>query len=72
MFISFVSLVLRTFMMRRAAQAKLLDRRWIDDMLLELAKLKVTKIGETWRLNEVKKKQRDLMVALGVTPPFEL
>lgn len=72
MFIAFVSLVLRTFMMRRAAEAKLLDKRWIDDMLLELAKLKVTKIGETWRLNEVTKKQRDLLVALGVTPPFEL
>jgi len=72
MFVAFVSLVLRTFMMRRAAEAKLLDKNWIDDMLLELAKLKVTKIGETWRLSEVTKKQRELIAALGVTPPFDL
>jgi transposase len=72
MFVAFVSLVLRTFMLRRAVEAKLLDKRWIDDMLLELAKLKVTKIGEEWRLNEVTKKQRELIAALGVTPPYEL
>jgi hypothetical protein len=38
-------------------------------MLLELAKLKATRIGNEWKLSEVTKKQRELLLKRGVSLP---
>ena len=69
LFVLFVSLVLRSLLLERASGAKLLGKYWIDDMLLELAKLKATRIGEDWRLSEMTRKQRELLLKLGVPLP---
>jgi transposase len=69
--VEFIALVLRTSLLNRARDAGLLTRMWVTDMINELAKLKITRIGETWRLNEVSKKQRELLQALGVDHPVD-
>ena len=40
-------------------------------MINEMTKLKITRIGQTWRLNEVTKKQRELLKALHVDHPVD-
>lgn len=69
LFIMFVSLVLRSMLLERARQAKLLGKRWVDDMMLEMRKLKATRIGSVWRLSEVTKSMRDLLKALKIALP---
>jgi transposase len=65
-FILFLSLQLRSLLLQRARKAKLLGKMWIEELLRILGMLKVTRIGQEWRLNEVTKKQRELCSALGV------
>lgn len=61
--------VLRSLVLERASGAKLLGKYWIDDMLLELVKLKATRIGGDWRLSEMTRKQRELLLKLEVPLP---
>ena len=55
LFIFFVSLVIRARVLQKARNAELLDKNSIEDILLELAKLRAVKIGGKWRLTEISK-----------------
>jgi transposase len=59
LFIFFISLILRAILLRRAREAKLLDKSSIEEILMELSKLRAVKVGGKWRLTEVSKKTED-------------
>jgi transposase len=65
----FLSLLLRGLLLRRAREANLLGKIWTEEMLRILGMLKVTLIGQQWRVNEVTRKQRELFEALGAKAP---
>jgi transposase len=67
--ILFLSLLLRGMLLNRARKAGLLGKLWTEEMLRILSMLKVTLIGQQWRVNEVTKKRRELFEALGVKAP---
>jgi len=69
--VEFVAPVLRTSLLNRARDAGLLHKMWLTDIIDEMMKLKIARIGETWRLNEATKKQRELLKALGVDHPVD-
>jgi transposase len=71
LFIFFISLILRAILLRRARDAKLLDKNSIEELLMELAKLRAVKVGEKWRLTEVSKKQRTIFEKLKTAIPVE-
>ena len=69
-FVQFVSLMLRCELMNRIRSNKDLNRKvWYPDVMNELSKLKASKMGDRWILNEVSKKQRLLLRDLGVDVP---
>ncbi|MEA4977257.1 MAG: hypothetical protein VB016_01715 [Methanomassiliicoccaceae archaeon] len=55
--VQFVSLILRCELMNRIRMSTDLNRKvWYPDVMNELSKSKVSKIGDKWVLNEVSKK----------------
>jgi len=68
-FIQFVSLILRCELFRLLRNSRLYGKYWLPDVFNELNKLKATKIGDKWVLNEVSKKQRTMYEALGLKVP---
>lgn len=69
-FVQFVSLILRTELVNRIKDNNKLNRKiWYPDVINELSKLKASKMGNKWVLNEVSKKQRELLQRLGVEVP---
>ncbi len=71
LFIFFISLILRSLLLRRARDAELLDKNSIEEILMELAKLRAVKVGGKWRLTEVSKKQRTIFEKLKTAIPVE-
>jgi transposase len=71
LFIFFISLILRAILLRRAKEAKLLDKSSIEEVLMELSKLRAVKVGGKWRLTEVSKKQRMILEKMEISVPVE-
>ena len=71
LFIFFISLILRAILLRRAREAKLLDKSSIEEILMELSKLRAVKVGGKWRLTEVSKKQRMILEKMEIRVPVE-
>ena len=71
MFIFFISLVLRAIFLRKARDAKLLDKSSIEEILMELAKLRAVKVGGKWRLTEITKKQRTIFEKMEISIPVK-
>ncbi len=71
LFIFFISLILRAILLRRAREAKLLDKNSIEEILMELSKLRAVKVGGKWRLTEVSKKQRMILEKMEIGVPVE-
>jgi transposase len=71
LFIFFISLILRAMLLRRAREAELLDKKSIEDILMELSKLRAVKVGRKWRPTEVSKKQRTTFEKMGIGVPVE-
>lgn len=71
LFIFFISLVLRAVLLRWARDAKLLDKSSIEEILMELAKLRAVKVGGKWRLTEITKKQRMIFEKMEISIPVE-
>jgi len=69
LFINFLSLRLRLMLLERMKKAGLTDSMWVPDVISALKKLKISHVGEKWRLNEVTKTQRELFGALGIKVP---
>jgi len=68
-FVQFVSLILRSELLRRVSQSGLKGKVWYPDVINELSKLKVSRMGSKLVLNEVTRKQRDLFASLKVDVP---
>jgi len=68
-FVQFVSMILLFELFRRIRSSSLYRKLWMPDVNNELRKLKASKIGDHWILNEVTKKQRDIIEALGFDEP---
>jgi len=71
LFIFFISLILRALLLRRARDAELLDKKSIEEIIMELAKLRAVKVGGKWRLTEISKKQRTIFEKLEIGVPVE-
>lgn len=71
LFVFYVSLVIRTHLLNRARECGLLEKQSVEDILLELGKLRAVHIGGTWRLAEVSKKQRTIIEKMGISVPVE-
>jgi len=71
LFIFFVSLIMRAVLLRKARKAELLDKKSIDEILMELAKLRAVKVGGKWRLTEISKKQRTILEKMKIGIPVE-
>lgn len=71
LFIFFISLILRAILLRRARAAELLDKKSIEEILMELAKLRAVKVGGKWRLTEISKKQRTILEKMKIGIPIE-
>jgi hypothetical protein len=52
---------MRAILLRKARDLGLLDKKSIEDILVELAKLRAVKVGGKWRLTEISKKQRTIL-----------
>lgn len=68
-FVYFIAIIIRSLLLQRARKAKLLERRSIEDILLDMGKLRAVQIGKVWKLTEVTKKQRAAMEKMGVLVP---
>jgi transposase len=71
LFIFFISLILRAILLRRAREAELLDKKSIEEILMELAKLRAVKVGGKWKLTEISKKQRMIMEMMNIEIPVD-
>ncbi len=71
LFIFFISLILRAILLRRARDAELLDKNSIEEILMELAKLRAVNVGGKWRLTEISKKQRTIFKKFEIGTPAE-
>jgi transposase len=71
LFIFFISLVIRSLLLQKARDAELLGKNSIDDILLDLAKLRAVKIGGVWKLTEITKKERIVLEKMGISIPIE-
>jgi len=71
LFIFFISLILRAILLQRAKEAELLDKKSIEEILMELAKLRAVKVGGKWRLTAISKKQRTILEKMKIRVPIE-
>ena len=58
LFIFFVSLIWRSILLQKMKTARLLDKSSIEEVLMELAKIRAVKIVKAWRLTEISRKER--------------
>jgi hypothetical protein len=59
-------------LLQKARNAELLGKNSIEDILLDLAKLRAIKIGSAWKLTEITKKERIVLEKMGVGIPVKL
>jgi transposase len=71
LFIFFISLILRAILLRKARDAELLEKRSIEEIIMELAKLRAVKVGNKWKLTEISKKQRTILEKMKIRIPVE-
>lgn len=71
LFVFFIALVIRSLLLQRARIAGLLKKNSIEDILLEMSKLRAVSIGGTWRLTEVTKRQRTILDKMGIGVPID-
>jgi hypothetical protein len=64
-------LIIRAILLRKAREAELLDKKSIEEILMELAKLRAVKVGGKWRLTEISKKQRMILDKMNIGIPVE-
>ena len=62
---------MRATLLRKARDAELLDKKSIEEILLEPAKLRAVKVGDKWRLTEISKKQRTILEKINIGIPVE-
>lgn len=68
-FVYFVTMVMRSLLLQRAMKAKLLNKASLEDIVLELTKLRVVQIGSSLKLTEVTKRQRTILEKMNIAVP---
>lgn len=71
LFIFFISLILRAILLRKAREAELLEKISIEEIIVELSKLRAVNVGNKWKLTEISKKQRTILEKMNVAIPVE-
>jgi transposase len=71
LFIFFLSLVLRAMLLRRARNGKILEKSSVEEIIMEMAKVRAVKVGGLWRLTEISKKQRTILKKMDIGVPAE-
>lgn len=71
LFIFFISLIIRSLLLQKARNAELLGKNSIEDILLDLGKLRAVNIGGAWKLTEITKRERTVLEKIGVAIPIE-
>jgi hypothetical protein len=56
---------------QKARDAKLLDKKSMEEILMQLAKLRAVKVGGKWRLTEITKKQRMILEKMKISIPVD-
>lgn len=69
LFVNFIALVVRNKILKMMREADLLKKMSVQELFMEMAKLRAVKLGQEWRLTEVTKNQRNIMEKLGVEVP---
>ncbi|AGN26519.1 hypothetical protein A3207_08285 [Candidatus Methanomassiliicoccus intestinalis] len=69
LYIEFIALILRTILLNKMREENMLQNIWIPDVINEMSKLKIGNIGNIWRLNELTKKEKELLKKLSVKQP---
>jgi len=69
LFVFFVALLLRSQLLRKAGEAGLLTRHSVEDILLEMSKIRAVECGDRWLLTEVPKKARTILEKLKIGVP---
>ena len=64
--VNFLSLRLRLTLLNRMKKSGITDEMWVPKLMKVMRKLRITRVGEEWRLNEVTKKQREILSKLGL------
>ena len=64
--VNFLLLRLRLILLGKMTGPRLTDEMWIPRLMKIMRKLRITKVGDEWRLNEVTKKQREILSKLGI------
>ena len=64
--VNFLSLRLRLILLGKMTGPRLTDEMWIPRLMKIMRKLRITKVGDEWRINEVTKKQREILSKLGI------
>ncbi len=64
-------MVVRSLLLQRALAAKLLERSSLEDIVLEMTKLRVVQIGSSLKLSEVTEKNRTILERLQMTVPVK-
>jgi len=65
----FISLILRSLLIQRAKSNGLLEKQSIEEILLDLSKLRAVYIGGRWRLTEITRRQKTNLEKIGVEIP---
>jgi len=69
LFVNFLALIVRNQILRLMRESKLIDKMSVEEVFLELSKLRAVKLDKEWRLTEITKTQRTIMEKMGISIP---
>lgn len=70
LFVNFLALIVRNQILRLMRESKLIEKMSVEEIFLELSKLRAVKLDKDWRLTEITKTQRTIMEKLGISIPI--
>ena len=70
LFVNFLALIVRNQILRLMRESKLIDKMFVEEVFLELSKLRAVKLDKEWRLTEITKTQRTIMEKVGYQFPI--
>ena len=71
-FIYFIAMILRSILLQNLLKTTLSDKFSIEDILLDLGKLRAVHIGNSWKLTEITKRQRIIFEKLLIPVPIDV
>jgi transposase len=69
LFVNFLALIVKNQILRLMRESKLIDKMSVEEVFLELSKLRAVKLDKEWRLTEITKTQRTIMEKMGMSIP---